>query len=318
MVWKIITSISIVFVIGFGSLFFVNGISSSSTGPSEEEVFFNQEFDRNKKLILLIGSSHIAHLNMDTIVSRLSSEYPNYEIYNLPKNHDTPEFRYDMVDDIISLEPEIIFYGVSYREFESKKSLNESPSLQFDLKRITDEQFFNVDFINPQLITKQAVRIILDQTGIQKTLTYDITHKNSPFTTLSVEQTKIRSETELQRQLSSMSPIPSTIFIDPEKNENAIYFKQILSEFEKNDIKFIIFTTPLHELYLNSLPNVTKTNFEKLIDNFSDEFDFPKYDFTHKYSTLPIWNNPDHIAFHDDAQQYSNDIATMIIQEIDQ
>mgnify|MGYP000147058854 FL=1 len=50
----------------------------------------------------------------------------------------------------------------------------------------------------------------------------------------------------------------------------------------------------------------------------TEEFEIKMYNFTNKYSDLNIWQNPTHVSYNMDAIIFSEDIANIIIQEVDE
>lgn len=313
---------SIAFVFGFGSLLVVNSISANSTSSENQNNFFQETFPSNKNKIFLVGSSHIGHLNMDYINKKINSEYPNYNVYNLAINSDHPKSRYNNIEELISLNPSLVFYGISFRDFESKFQSSSTENFSIEnlvpnLQQSTKETYSKFDLPNPQLITKKIIRTILDETGIQKAPVYDIQPQNTPFFSLGSQQTIILDDLELERLSPFLIPEPSTLNINIENNEDEYYLRQIISKLQENNIKVILFTTPLSKAYLNSLNHDAENNFNDILDSIENDFDLVIYDFTDKYSELQVWTNPDHIAYNDKSMQFSEDIKSIIQKEID-
>ena len=60
-----------------------------------------------------------------------------------------------------------------------------------------------------------------------------------------------------------------------------------------------------------------KQKLKHILDEISSEFDIPIYNFTNNYASLDIWADPSHVAFNKNSIIYSDDIAKMILKEID-
>ena len=113
--FKIVLSICTAFIIGFGALYLAITIDvlNSAERLDYKKEFFTSQTKLNEEKILLLGSSHLGHIDMTYVINTVSTKNSNYIIYNLADTGDTPKFRYDNLQRIIELEPRIIFYGVS-------------------------------------------------------------------------------------------------------------------------------------------------------------------------------------------------------------
>ena len=93
--------------------------------------------------------------------------------------------------------------------------------------------------------------------------------------------------------------------------------KKIISELQEEEIKVIIFKTPMPKSYLENLPKSTIEKYNAILDEISNEFNVKIYDFSEKYMELPIWMDLTHVAYNDRSSIYSEDIAKMILSGID-
>ena len=107
----IIAGVSIAFVVSLTILFTMHFISQDSRTIENinEHPFFLSNLDSEKSSIFLIGHSHVGQLNTTKINQIISKNYNNIDIYNLAMYHDTPSSRLGHIDDLINLEPKIIF-----------------------------------------------------------------------------------------------------------------------------------------------------------------------------------------------------------------
>ena len=121
--FKIILVMISIFIISFSS-FSVFAYKFPTGLEVAEKKFFSQDLDDNKKIIL-IGSSHVGQLNTTYIAYKLKTHGDNYEVLNLAYNGDTPTRRIKFGDEILSLKPKLIIWGISYRDF--KTNINENP-----------------------------------------------------------------------------------------------------------------------------------------------------------------------------------------------
>ncbi len=315
---KIVLGVFIAFVIVFGSLYLAINFLDKSERIDYKKEFFSSQLEANKDRILLLGSSHIGHLNMTHITKQILNKNSDFIVYNLADNGDSPKFRYDDLEEIISLKPKIVFYGISYRDFNQSLELANSQTNDFDIKNSIEEIIpKEVKSINPQLLTRKAIRNILDDTGIIKKPTYEIKPPNTPFFALGDLQTKISDQNDLQRQLLIVLPDPAKIQFDFKDNEEIEKFQSIINTLQDEEINVVLFTTPLNRIYLDELSESTKISFKDILKDISEKNRVKIYEFEEKYADLNIWNNLDHVAYNNKSIIFSDEIAKMILQEID-
>lgn len=309
--YKILCSLFLSTVIATMSLLFVlNNYPSTTFQEIEKNTFFNKDFDVNEKKIFIFGASQTGRINSIHVDDIISKSFENYSVYNLSYDGDLPKTRHKLLTQTLSLEPEIIFYGISYRDFANIESQQSSElSLVKYIDLITDNKF-ELDSLNPKLATLKAI----------KELTFDeslssenrIVLSKSPLMTLSTPATKITSQNELDKSVILTPPQ-----INVEQNEQVNYFQKSILQIKNKDIPIIIFTTPLSQPYLDNISDSDKQNLKYILNEISAEFNIPIYNFTNSYASLDIWADPSHVAFNKNSIIYSDDIAKMILKEID-
>ncbi len=311
---KIVISVSIAFAIVFSSLLVMDYVFSDP--QTKEHSFFLQE-NKNKK-ILILGSSHVGILNTTLIDELVSVKNPEYNVFNLGYSNDKPKIRTEILQQMISLEPDFVFYGISYRDFGYHQYEDQFvPKKSMMIEQIQEMQGHP---INPKLTTLKAIKTIFeyeDSNELDKTIQDStvIIHANAPFFPIQSYYTDLASKSELQRDGNAF--IASQIYIEPENNEQVENFKVIIKEFQKNDINVVFFTIPHHKLYLDAITPEAKLAFEQILEGTSDEFNVKIYDFQKDYIDFPYWYDLEHIAYVPDAMSYSKEIAEMINSEID-
>jgi len=309
---KIVLGVCVAFVISFGLLYVAINLSENSDRVDYKTEFFSNQVEINKNKILLLGSSHIGHLNMTHIVTQVENRNLNFTVYNLADNGDSPKFRHNDLEQIINLEPKIVFYGISYRDFDQSIEVKRNNS---DIKNSIDEIIpEELKTINPQLLTRKVIRNILDDTGISEKPSYEIKPPNTPFFALGDIQTKISDKNELQRQLLIVLPPPAKIQFDS-NNEEIEKFYEIIKTLQDEEITVVVFTTPLSRVYLDELSKDTKISFNNILKNILEKYDVEIYEFEEKYADLEIWNNVDHVAYNNKSIIFSDQIAEMILKE---
>lgn len=308
----IVLSIFIAFIITFGSFFVMLSIFDFSTSIKDHE-FFKQEFDPNLNKIFLLGSSHVGSLNSTLIIEKVSNFDNNFVVYNLAYDSDDPEKRNETLEKLISLKPKIIFYGISYRDFES--NIKQDFFLP-DPNHAIDLLFTNNDFenINPRLITLKGIKTIFNYTQIFPSSS-KISFPNTPFIQPSKTSTIILNDEELHKEIPEiiLQKNNSIIDLNGQKYEK---FVHIVERLKQENITLVVFTTPLHPKYVEQISNFEKLAFQEILSNISNDYNVVIYNFTNTYNQYNIWNNLSHVALNDDSDVYSNDVANMIISEI--
>lgn len=266
-----------------------------------EKSFFESDFSKSRTMFLL-GSSQVAASNVTQINNMINDQ--SISVYNLGKAGDKPAKRIQQLQDIISSNPEIVFYGISYRDFKFPYDyvVPIVPSAE-QINSCSLEEYF---ISNPELLTRYFLKNIDSKNYGVISKTY---MKNTPF----YDYKPI--------------PIPDILEIDEESIENKTWFKHcnmsenisaintIISELQSNEIKVVIFTTPLHKLYIESLSDSQKEQFNKLLKDLTEKYDIEIYELEEKYSKLNVWQDPGHISYHENITIYNEGIASMIIKE---
>lgn len=306
---KIALAVSTGFVIVFSlliTLSFLFPEPSSTNHP-----FYNQKFNEDSKKIFFLGSSHVGRLN-NTLVSEYVDDYKNIEIFNLAYGLDTPNERINTIEKIISLKPKIVFYGVSYRDFADIKSeKNLLPNLnQIKFKELEDNTF------NPKINSLKLIRNSFAELGFRSIVEKTTLEINTPFSTMQKGDMTVASIEELER-ISERFRFPQIQKSNISENDQINNFKTIIEKLQKNNIKIIVFTTPLSSIYLESLSSETKINFEFILNKIKEEYNLEIYDFTKKYSNSLMWTNLDHISYNSDGMVYSKDVADILKREIE-
>ena len=101
----------------------------------------------------------------------------------------------------------------------------------------------------------------------------------------------------------------------PEINTEVIALKQIIKELKQNEIKIIIFTTPYHKFYVEQEKSRI-IQFDDIVKSIENYADLKIYRLDNKYQEMQIWFDITHIAINKNSTLYSDDIANIILIEI--
>ncbi len=308
----IVLSISFAFIVTFSLLFFFLNYFPHSSNEIKNNQFFSENFN-NKNKIFLIGSSHVGYLNSTYIVKKILNFDTEFEVYNLAYDTDNPEIRSKSIEQIISLKPKIIFYGISYRDFETNI---QEPFLLPDSKDFI-EIFIKTDEskINPRLVTLKIIKNIFNYSNIIPDSGRKISFVNTPFTTLDIASTIIPNQNELLKEIPIIISQKNNVMIDLEGIKH-VKFVEIVERLEKENISLVVFVTPLHTKYLETISENEKKNFNSIISNLKNNYNIKIYNFMNNYESQNIWLNLSHIAVNEKSIIYSDDIANMIISEL--
>ena len=276
----------------------------------------NKSVDSTNGKIFIVGSSNVYAINATSINEQLSNEQKNYLVYNLSDQGDNPTRRIGSIDNIISHKPEFVLYGIGLWDFQESKSHFQSHSAIDFLLQPGD--FFkslfkdNIDLYGygpGKLIISPKDRSLLS-------LKYILRGPDQPYHPfVKFEPTPIHSNERLVEDFG----IPKNDGMDvTEENKKIIALNQIIHKLQKNDIKVILFSyAHSNAMYSVFQPQDLK-DFQRMLNNKSNEFSIPVYFLHDKYADLEIWRETLHIAIHPDAQIYTDDILKIILKEISQ
>lgn len=286
----------------------------SNTDVLTNEEFFATDFS-NQRTIFLLGSSHVGHINATQVNNIVAIE--DIVIYNLARGGDQPIIRLATMNNIISVKPEIIFYGISYRDFSfpyKNFGITEFPTIQqIDMCGKLSSNFYDTLPSNPQWtirkIFKETIPHDSEKLNINRTSWFWV--PNIPFQIFEKEPL-IKTDIELKGMVS-----PVTTWDDVNiKNKNICALFTMISKFQDHKIKVVVFTTPLQKYYIESLSDSQKKSFESLKEDLVKIYGIKIYEFEEKYSELNIWGDFEHVSTHNNVTKYSSDIGEMIKMEI--
>ncbi len=266
--------------------------------------FFLNDFTE-KRTMFLLGSSQVQFINVTQVNNLINND--DILVYNLAITSDVPVNRIEQLEKIISANPEIVFYGISYRDFQIPY---DDDGLLPSVKQINLCSLQSYFPSNPQLLTTNILQeIIPKQFLISKETPYLV--KNTPFAIYSQNISEpIKLEPD-ERLLSITKSWKNNCVT----SQNTDALNTMIFELQKNNIKIVIFTAPLHKFYLDSLSDYQKEQFDKVLESLTKQHGIKIYEFEENYSELNMWRDHLHISFHESVTKYNKDIASMIIKE---
>ena len=311
---KITLCVIISFFFTFTLLFSTNASSLDPTPSLFNYEFFTQEFEPDKKIILLLGSSNVGQLNVAKINEIVSSQHTDYEIFNLAYNADTPKVRFNSIEETISLKPKYVFYGVSFIDFRSPTEKENIFDIKFSFAQLLPNN--TIEKFNPKFNTIEKIKETFVSTDLFPPPRKFFSIPNTPFFEYNEDSTTILTEEELKRGLPLSGVYASEINLTDDHQE-VQHFEKIISEFQKNNIKVVIFTTPVHNLYYNTLSDSVKDDFNKLLERISKDYDVKIYDFSNEFGDMDIYWDLIHVSYNEKSLVYSESAAKIILKEIE-
>lgn len=271
-----------------------------------DERFFLQDFSKAENIVLL-GTSHVAQANTTVINHKVMQLSKNYTVYNLGMGADDPSKRINQIDKIISMKPKAVFYGISYYDFPA---VPEKDRLLIKMTRTLSDLVNNkADFDNPQLFTRYYLFPSKDEHKNNQLYEDDcFSVPNTPFD-------KYCPKNQIPDTLEELKKLPNPEWVNDLSQERMISLLEIIEKLDKEDIKIILFVTPVHKIYIDRLSDYQRNSFENIIKNLSDKYGVKVYDFRYRYDDLPVWSDTSHII-QTNGTIYDDDIAQMIIREL--
>ncbi len=324
----IIVAIAIAFVISFTILFTMHFIFQDprTTENIETHSFFLNELDSENSSIFLIGHSHVGQLNTTKINQIISKNYNNIDIYNLAMYHDTPSSRLGQIDNIINLEPEIIFYGIAIADFLGpckysndchivEKNEFKLPDPKKFLENIEVSKKLGIEQMNPKFTTLQFIREGFSGNSLFSEQGRRLELDNTPFYIIDDTYTRITSDSTLKNSVieSSGNMIKDNSIIN---SKEIRYLKEIIEKLQENDIKIVLFKTPHNQYYIENIPVDAIKDYDLVLNEISTEMNVDVYDFFDNYADLPIWFDLEHVSYNEKSSIYTDDVVKMILKEI--
>tara|TARA_B100001179_G_C18594360_1_gene406411 strand:+ start:538 stop:1509 length:972 start_codon:yes stop_codon:yes gene_type:complete len=288
----------------------------------QHKEFYSQVIPEEK--IFIFGSSQVYAINPIHVSDYLLDQGHNYAVYNLGQGSFDAEERLRTIDLIISQEPNIVIYGISYQTFYSHgRNIVEKPTESFpsppkviDLLSSISLPFNSGLLDNPKFATINTFNHIYKlQTGNFEE-TPNRPYPNTPF--FRYTPTEPAHQKDLEVGGNAVNYKGSEIY-PINKNRTYAALKELIHNLHDNNIQVIIFTTPHLENWLIQLPEQQKQIFGSMLDDLEKEFDFEVFRLHDKYQSLDIWADHDHLVSHSSKTDfYSEDIAKILLTRIDE
>ena len=297
--------LTIIIVLLFSFIFSFYFLFTTQNILAVDQTFFYSHIDEyEESKIFLFGSSHFVPLNPEHMETYIFED-ELYYIFNLAEDGDKPNMRIRQLDSIIEADPDLIIYGLNYRDFSENFSSN---FFLPDPKELIHQNIpFNIPFFldNPKLGTLSTIR---DFFKIETSGNYEI---KTPFFKIEEYLFPIVTNKQLNKIVGTDMYIPIK-----EKNKNFQNFKSMMAKFKENNLKVVVILTPIRESSIDKISQINKDNFDLIITAISVSLDIPVYSLMKNYEDEEIWRNTDHITNDVPGLVFSEDVAKIILKEI--
>ncbi len=337
---KIIFAFFVALIISFSVLFIFLENEYRLNSISKEEISFYSQFPNHEKNIFIIGSSHLMALNSTYMNDILSEKDVKYKIYNLAKGSDFPKLRIDSIDLIISANPDLVFYGIGYRDFVnfsdtsigSFRSYTSPPNPILEPKNLIENHILktvgyyslNFDFLeNPKSKTIKSIKKIFlnsenlmnDEKQFQRLLylplwQYEIINSEA------IAHFEVNTQSEINKKYVDKDLSADILIGEKHTDRNIQSLRYMIDKLTKNKINVVLVMTPHNKvLFDNTLPE-ERLPFNSTMTEISQEFDIPLYSFLEIYKNENIWYNFDHIAINKNKLIFEDDFINVILSEV--
>lgn len=302
---KISLAVTLAFIIALSSFIpFYEEYRVPNVWEINNDPFFQKISQIENEKLFIIGGSAVGQLNSTYINKIISDKFSNYIVYNLAYNADIPTQRLNSLESTIFTNPKIVFYGISYWSLSDYYNIgNSNDPLQLLFKNNFE--------INPKATTLNAFRTILGNNA-ELFPSENYVSETTPFFPYSEDQMKINEQSKLYLDIEITI---KKAHQNPSNSEQLIALQDTIEILQKNKVKVVIFTVPLHQSYLDVIPENDKIIFNETLENLSQKYGVNIYDFTNSYSNQNIWKDSYHVALNQNSLVYTEDIVQMIIEE---
>jgi len=238
----------------------------------------------------------------------------NYEVYNLAYAGNSP-FRENFDDELIEIDPLLIIYGISYRDFEFSDKNNFESSIFPNIKNIVEYQLLKIGNnnipLNPQFIIRSLIRDFDSNEIEQKQNTQYL--NNTPFFLYS-KNPKLKTHDEVTANLFNFTRDPLADISSPFNKHSEKFLELFIEKMQKNSINIVLISTPISDI--ENIDIEKRKKFDDLIFKLKTKYNVKFYNFDSKYNGLDIWADASHISYHPSVSQFNFDIFEIIKNEV--
>lgn len=310
---------------------------------------FFDGIDFQKKKIFLLGTSSVDVLNVTRIDEHLTKNgQREYEMFNLAHDGDRPTKRINQMDQIITAEPDIVFYGLGMREFGFNlvaPGVSACPPIRTGILPVADDAIQdeivqnamtpdsleplqllksivaeNIDgrnyFVEPKYATVSILRLISDSDKNENKTDHKVSLLNNTYSNLK-KQGGVFSITPNDRLEASIEG-DILSYCQHTQKEEIDALKHILDAFQDNGIPVVVFVAPYSGPFVDGVSDVGLRYYFLGLDSVVRHgTGMPLYTFLNEYEGMEIFHDVTHVAANPDSAVFSDDFAQLALEIID-
>jgi hypothetical protein len=316
--FKIIIIIFIIFLIVLSSLILLRSFETrgASFDINKKSTFFSSNFSSNS--IFILGSSQIAPVDPISVNQILNDKIiEEYEVYNLAYGGNAP-YRDQFGNELVKIQPKLLVYGISYRDFEFSQENTFDDSFLPDAHKIIEYQLLklgNDKFpLNPQFLIRTLIRDFSSEDAKVNSIT-SVYHENTPFYPYNTNPI-LKSYDEVISKNTTSAKLPRLLedTSHPFKRHSEKFLELFLEKMNDNSINVVLISTPLADI--SSIDPKIKNNYEIFLKKLEKKYGITIFRFDTAYYGLDLWENKSHVSYHPDVTKYNEDIAKIILNEV--
>ena len=316
--FKIVIIILIIFLIVLSSLLILRNFESrgASFDINKKDTFFSSNFSSNS--IFILGSSQIGPLNATSINQILNDVLiEDYEVYNLAYHGNAP-YRDQFGNELIEIQPKLLVYGISYRDFEFSQQNTFDDSFFPDVHEIVEYQLLKIGNdkfpLNPQFLIRTLIRDFSSD-DVKINSISSVYHENTPFYPYNPNPILKSYDDVISKDIiSTTSPRLLEDTSHPFKRHSEKFLELFLEKMNDNSINVVLISTPLADI--SPIHTEIKNNYEMFLKKLEKKYDIKIFRFDTAYYGLDLWENKSHVSYHPDVTKYNEDIAKIILNEV--
>ena len=257
-----------------------------------------EEFSNNSDKVILIGSSYLTGINPIEIQNSINSDQKSVSVFNLLIKSDTPfDRKHSDLKNLINLEPKLVLYGIGIRDLDctNNEKFKQTPLIPPNVEIDSPKQFSIkfLKFLSSKFLTQEIVN-------------------NGYYPSYIVPKDRV---VNLEKQNFPINKeLGSCMVTNNYQVESLIYN---IKEFQKNEIKVVIFLVPHSQTYWENISKKSENSFMNTMRNTVEETKINLYDLSHEFENENIFSEPAHVANNPNVKIYSEKIKTIILQELD-
>lgn len=315
---KIVVTLLIIFLIVVSSLLLLRSFETrgASFDLDKKSTFFSNTFSSNS--IFILGSSQIAPLNPIAINQILDENLvEDYEVYNLAYGGNAP-YRDQFGSELVEIQPKLLVYGISYRDFEFSQQNTFDDSFFPDVHEIVEYQLLKIGNdkfpLNPQFLIRTLIRDFSSD-DVQINSISSVYHENTPFYPYNPNPILKSYDDVIGKDIiSTTSPRLLEDTSHPFKRHSEKFLELFLEKMNDNSINVVLISTPLADI--SPIDNEIKNNYEMFLKKLEKKYDIKIFRFDTAYYGLDLWENKSHVSYHPDVSRYNDDVAKIILDEM--